>query len=102
VTFVELPKKESTVRQGEEIFSFETIKAAISLPSPFDGVIAEVNSNLNNKPELINADPYGEGWIVLVSFPNFEKNKQSLLTAESYFELMKSKIKDQQKRVKDQ
>ncbi len=98
VTFVELPKKESTVKRGEEIFSFETIKAAVSLPSPFDGVIAEANSNLNDKPELINADPYGEGWIALISFPKLEEDKQNLLTAERYFELMKSKIRDQQKR----
>ncbi len=98
VTFVELPKKESTVRRGEEIFSFETIKAVISLPSPFDGVITEANSNLNDKPELINEDPYGEGWIALILFPRLEEDKQSLLTAEGYFELMKSKIKEQQKR----
>ncbi len=100
VTFVELPKNGSTVRRGEEIFSFETIKAVVSTDSPFDGVITKVNSALNDNPELLNQDPYGEGWIALISPSNLEEDKRYLMNAESYFELMKSKIKHEQKSSK--
>ncbi len=95
VVFVELPKKESTTRRGEEVSSFETIKAVVSIASPFDGAITKVNSALNEKPELINKDPYGEGWIASILPSRLEEDKGYLLTAEKYFDLMKSKINDE-------
>ena len=93
--FVELPQKGKTVRRGDDIASFETIKAVVSITSPFEGTIIKVNSKLIDKPELINEDPYHEGWLVLVSPSNLEGDKQYLITAEKYFELMKSKLKDE-------
>jgi glycine cleavage system H protein len=99
VTFVELPKKGSIIRrEEEEIFSYETIKAIVSIASPFDGIITEVNTVLKDKPELINEDPYGEGWIATISPSHLEEDKRYLMTAEKYFELMKSKIKDEKSR----
>ena len=98
--FVELPKTGSKVSRLEEIANFETIKAVLSVISPFNGVIAEVNTLLNDKPELINEDPYGEGWLVLISPSNLEEDKGHLMTAEKYFELMKSKINDELKKSK--
>lgn len=95
--FVELPKKGSSVRRLEEIANFETIKAVLSVISPFNGVIIEVNTSLNDKPELINEDPYGEAWLVLISPSNLQEDTRHLMTAEKYFELMKSKIKDEHK-----
>lgn len=100
VVFVELPKNGSTVRRDEEISSFETIKAVVSIASPLDGVITEVNSALDDKPELINNDPYGEGWIASISPSHLEEDKRYLMTAEKYFELMKSEIKHQMKSSK--
>ena len=100
IVFAELPKKGSTLRRGEEISSFETIKAVVSIASPLDGVIAEVNSALNDKPELINKDPYGEGWIASITPSHLEEDKEYLMTAEKYFELMKSQIKDEMKNSK--
>lgn len=95
ILFVELPEKGRTVRRGEEIFNLETIKAIVAIASPFDGLIAETNSTLNDRPELINEDPYGEGWLAQISVFNLEEDKQHLMTAEIYFELMKSKIRDE-------
>jgi len=97
VVFVELPKKGSIVKREEEISSFETIKAVVAIPSPFNGVIKEVNTILNDKPELINKDPYGEGWIASIAPSHFEEDKRYLITAEQYFELMRSKIEDELK-----
>lgn len=98
--FVELPEKGRNVRRLEEIANFETIKAVLSVTSPFNGVIAEVNTLLNDKPELINEDPYGEGWLVLISPSNLEEDKGRLMTAEKYFELMELKINDELKKGK--
>lgn len=98
--FVELPKKGSTIRRLDEIANYETIKAVLAVISPFNGAIAEVNTSLNDKPELINEDPYGEGWLVLISPSNLEEDKSHLISAEKYFELMKSKIKDELKKSK--
>ena len=98
--FVELPKKGSNVRRLDEIANFETIKAVLTVISPFNGIISEVNTSLNDKPELINEDPYGEGWLVLISPSNLEEDKKHLMSAEKYFELMKSKIKDELKSSK--
>ena len=93
--FVELPQKGKTVRRGDEISSLETIKAIVPVTSPLDGVIIEVNSTLNDKPELMNNDPYGDGWLALVSPSHLEEDRQYLMAAEKYFELMKSKIKNE-------
>lgn len=98
--FAELLQKGKTVRRGDEISSFETIKAIISVISPLDDVVAEVNSALNDKPELIKEDPYGEAWPVLVSPSHLEEDKEHLMTAEKYFELMKLKIQSEQKKSK--
>lgn len=100
IVFVELPKKGYTARRGEEIASFETIKAVVSITSPFIGTITEANSALSEKPELINNDPYGEGWIASISPFHLEEDRRYLLTAEKYFELMKSKINDELKKRK--
>ena len=100
VTFVDLPIKGGAVSRGEEFFGFETIKAVVAMASPFNGVVAEVNNALGENPELINQDPYGEAWIALIYLSNPEEDKRHLLTAEQYFELMKSKIKDEQKSKK--
>lgn len=93
--FVELPQRGKTVRRGDEISSLETIKAIVSVTSPLDGVVAEVNATLSDNPELINEDPYGDGWLILVSPSHLEEDRQYLITAEKYLELMKAKIKDE-------
>lgn len=93
--FVELPQRGKTVRRGDEISSLETIKAIVSVTSPLDGVVAEVNATLSDNPELINEDPYGDGWLILVSPSHLEEDRQHLITAEKYLELMKAKIKDE-------
>ena len=95
VVFVELPQKEKIVRRGEEISSLETIKSIIAVTSPLNGTIADANSMLNDRPELINGDPYNDGWLAVVSPSSFEEDREYLMSAEKYFELMKSRIKNE-------
>ncbi len=92
VTFIEPPQTGTRVTRTDEIFQIETIKAVISIHSPIEGTIVEVNTTLHDNPEVINEDPYGKGWLVLVSPSNRDADLKRLLTAQHYFELMQSKI----------
>ena len=95
ILYVELSKVDDKVKQLQEIVQLETIKAVTTIASPFEGRVKEVNTLLDSKPELINVDPYGEGWLITISPSNLKKDSERLLTAEKYFDLMKSKIKDE-------
>lgn len=64
VVFLELPKLGRKLDTGETFGVVESVKAASDLYSPVAGRITEVNDKLASKPELINSDPYGEGWIL--------------------------------------
>lgn len=64
VVFLELPKPGRKLDTGETFGVVESVKAASDLYSPVAGRITEVNDKLASKPELINSDPYGEGWIL--------------------------------------
>ena len=66
VVFLELPKPGRKLDTGETFGVVESVKAASDLYAPVTGRIAEVNEKLGSKPELINSDPYGEGWILKV------------------------------------
>jgi glycine cleavage system H protein len=84
ITFAN-PKSVGTVLDVEdEIASIETVKVDFSLPSPVKGKVVEVNSILEESPELINQDPYGRGWMALVQPENLEQDLESLMTAEAY------------------
>ena len=66
VVYVELPPIGKTVRQGEPIGTVESVKAVSEIFAPIGGKVVEVNKALVDKPELVNKDPYGEGWMVVV------------------------------------
>ena len=63
VVFVEIPEVDRAVAAAESCAVVESVKAASDVYSPLDGVIVAVNEALADNPELINEDPYGEGWI---------------------------------------
>jgi glycine cleavage system H protein len=66
LVFVELPEVGRTVSAAESCAVVESVKAASDVYSPVDGVIVEVNELLADNPELINEDPYGDGWIMRI------------------------------------
>jgi glycine cleavage system H protein len=72
---------------GEEIASIETVKVSISLPSPVKGTIVEINAFLQESPELMNQEPYGRGWLVVVNPENLERDMGGLMSAEAYSKL---------------
>ncbi|AGW13754.1 glycine cleavage system protein GcvH [Megalodesulfovibrio gigas] len=87
LTFVELPKVGDTVTAGEEMGSVESVKAASEIYSPVDGEVIAVNEELVDTPEVINEDPYGEGWMVRVRVTGGQPS-DGLLTPEEYADLL--------------
>lgn len=66
LVFVELPEVGQDLETGGEMAVVESVKAASDVYAPVGGSVLEVNSELENEPEKINADPYGDGWIVRI------------------------------------
>jgi glycine cleavage system H protein len=64
VIFLELPDVGATLAAGAKFGAIESVKAASDLYSPVGGTVAAVNGALNDHPELVNSDPYGEGWML--------------------------------------
>jgi glycine cleavage system H protein len=87
IAFANLPPAGSVLDAGDEIASIETVKVNISLPSPLKGTIVEVNSTLEESPELINQDPYGKGWMVVMQVEELARQLGKLLDAETYSKL---------------
>lgn len=83
ITFIELPAINKKIKQSEPLSSVESVKAVSDIFAPISGEIIEVNSLLENSPELINKDPYGQGWICKLSKINI-KELENLLSADKY------------------
>jgi len=83
VVYVELPAVGKAVKQGEEMGVVESVKAASEIYAPFSGTVVEVNKVLEDRPELVNQSPYGEGWMVLLEVANPDEAKD-LMGAAAY------------------
>ena len=83
VVFVELPSAGSSFEKMAPFGTIEAVKAVSDLYSPLSGEIVDVNSDLDDDPSLVNADPYGEGWMVKLRVDNPDE-VAGLLTAEQY------------------
>ncbi|MGB4305310.1 MAG: glycine cleavage system protein GcvH, partial [Coprothermobacter proteolyticus] len=66
IVFVNLPAVGQEIKVGETLASLESVKSASDVYSPVSGKVVEVNEKLKNSPEIINDDPYGEGWIAVI------------------------------------
>ena len=67
IVFVDVPTLGETVGQGEVFGSIEAVKTVSDLNMPVTGEVLEINGALDAQPELVNNDPYGEGWIIRIS-----------------------------------
>ena len=83
LVFVELPEMRRDVESGDVCAVVESVKAASDVYSPVAGEIAEVNTALDDAPELVNADPYGEGWLFRLT-PSSPVDLEKLLDADTY------------------
>ncbi len=83
VVYVELPEEGDSFTQGETFGVVESVKAASDLYMPIGGEISAVNADLNDSPELVNQDPYGEGWIIQFAIEDAEEITK-LMNADQY------------------
>ena len=89
VVYVELPKAGDKFAANESFGSVESVKAVSEVFSPVSGSIAGINDSLNDEPEKVNADPYGDGWMIRVEMSN-PGEVDSLLTAAEYEDFTKA------------
>ncbi len=83
VVFVELPKVGTRVSAMKTFGVVESVKAVSDLYAPLSGEIVEINGELAKKPETVNADPYGEGWMLVVKMAD-PKELDTLMSAADY------------------
>lgn len=89
VVYVELPKNSETFAANESFGSVESVKAVSEVFSPVSGSVVQVNESLNDEPEKVNSDPYGEGWMIRLKMEN-PGEVDSLLTAAEYEDFTKA------------
>ena len=87
VVFVELPKVGAKVTAAKNFGVVESVKAVSDLFAPISGEVVEINGELGQKPETVNQDPYGKGWMLVVK-PSSQGELDQLLTAQQYEELI--------------
>ncbi|TSA49433.1 glycine cleavage system protein GcvH [archaeon] len=83
VVFVELPAVGSALKRGDSLGTVESVKAVSDVFAPLGGVVVEVNSELEESPETINADPHGAGWLVVLEVSD-PSEVDALLDAAAY------------------
>ncbi len=83
IVYVELPSEGASVERGSSFGVLESVKAVSDVYSPVSGKIQEVNHRLEDEPELLNNDPYGEGWMVKI-LPAGKGELDNLMDAEQY------------------
>ncbi len=85
LVYVDLPQVGRTLQVGESIGSVESVKTVSEIYTPAAGEVTEVNAALADKPELVNTDPYGEGWLIRLRLSN-PSDLDALLDAAAYEE----------------
>ncbi|GLS83034.1 glycine cleavage system protein GcvH [Paraferrimonas haliotis] len=87
MVFVELPEVEDNVSAGDDVAVAESVKAASDIYAPLSGEIVAVNEELEDSPELVNSDAFGDGWLFRI-MPSDVSELDSLLDAEGYQEVI--------------
>ena len=88
IIFLELPDIDDKVIAGEPFGEIEAVKTVSELYAPLDGIVIEVNNDLEDIPEKVNQDCYGNGWIIKIK-PENEISKKDLLDYEQYINIIK-------------
>ena len=87
IVFIDVDTEGESLEKEEVFGSVEAVKTVSDLFMPINGEVLEFNKNLEDNPELINSDPYGEGWIIRVSVSNTDE-LEGLLSSEDYKKLV--------------
>lgn len=87
IVFIDVDTQGESLEKEEVFGSVEAVKTVSDLFMPINGEVLEFNENLEDNPELINSDPYGDGWIIKISISDLTE-LDDLLTSESYQKLV--------------
>jgi len=88
IVFIDMPKVGTAVTAGQQIGEVESTKTTSSIYTPVTGKIVNVNADLKDHPEVVNADPYGKGWMVVIELSD-PGQVNGLMTAAQYEEFLK-------------
>jgi glycine cleavage system H protein len=99
IAFADLQPMGTELIPGDLLGNIETIKVDMELTSPISGTIAEINPAMDDAPEVINQDPYGSGWIVVIEPSKWEAERGGLLDAQTYFVQMKVEAEEEAKNL---
>jgi glycine cleavage system H protein len=83
IVYVDIPSKGKTVAQHEVFGTVEAVKTVSDLFMPLTGEVLELNAQLDGAPEIVNSDPYGDGWMIKCSIAN-PSEVEGLMSAEAY------------------
>ena len=83
IVFIDMPKPGAVVKAGQQIGEVESTKTTSTIYTPVSGTIAKVNADLNAHPEVVNSDPYGKGWMVVIDLSS-ANDVGKLMTAAQY------------------
>jgi glycine cleavage system H protein len=89
VAFAEIKPVGTELRVGDEFASIETIKVNFSLTSPLNGRIIEINPAMSDNPEVINQDPYGQGWMAMIELQGEEAGLEHMMEPQAYLDKIK-------------
>jgi glycine cleavage system H protein len=95
IAFVNARSVGASLNAGAEFAEIETMKVNISMQSPVAGVIRTINPALELTPEVVNQDPYGNGWIMEIETSNWVADRAKLLDAASYLSVMQSQAEEE-------
>ena len=91
IVYVELPQTGDSFDKGQEFGTVESVKAVAELYMPVGGTILAVNSALEKSPELVNKDPYGDGWMIEIE-PSDPAQFDALMKKDVYLEALKGQV----------
>jgi len=99
VAFATVQPVGTKLAAGDSLAEIETIKTMLELPSPVSGTVVEVNAALETTPEVINQDPYGDGWLAVVEMTDWDTERVKLLEPDAYFSAMLTEAQEELKRL---
>ncbi len=99
IAFAEVKPVGTALAIGDEVAAIETIKVNVALGSPLNGTIVEVNPDMEIRPEAINQDPYGAGWLAVIEAAAWDTDRAPLLDPQAYFAVVKAEAEEEAKKL---
>ena len=94
VVYAELPDSGTTLEQGEPYGTVESVKAVSDLIAPVSGTVEDINEEVQSSPEILNEDPYGKGWLLVIKPSNLETELKKTMDFSKSVEWHKSLIEE--------